>query len=67
MNIRDALLLGAVIVGSFLYFGYGYLYNDAAKQAKDIKACQSVGADWRYSDNNQVLCVRSRKECSGGY
>lgn len=64
MNFREALLLGAIFLAVFLYFGYGYLYNDATKQAKDIKACQSVGADWRYNDSNQILCVRAKKECN---
>lgn len=63
MNIREILVTGAIILAAFIYLGYGYLYNDATKQANDIKACQSVGADWRYNDSNQILCVRAKKEC----
>lgn len=65
MNKRE--MVWAVLLTTFaiFYFGYGYLYNDAKKQALDIKSCQSVGADWRYSDSNQVLCVKAKKECRG--
>lgn len=63
MSIRDIIYTAGIILFLFIYLGYGYLYNDAEKQAQDIKSCQSVGADWRYSDNNQVLCVKPKKEC----
>lgn len=52
----------ALILG-FVWLAHGYLYNNAETQAKSIKMCQSVGADWRYNDDNQVLCVRPKKGC----
>lgn len=47
----------------FLILGSGYLYTNASKQSQDIKACQAVGAKWRYNGFNQVLCVPSPPQC----
>lgn len=52
-----------VVLFIFVFASSGYLYNNAERQAKDIKACQSVNANWRYNSFNQVLCVPKKKRC----
>ena len=52
-----------VLVAILLTLSSGYLYNNASNQAQDIKACESVGAKWRYNSFNQVLCVPKQAQC----
>ena len=52
-----------VLIAILLSLSSGYLYTNASKQAQDIKACQAVGAKWRYNSFNQVLCVPSPPQC----
>lgn len=55
-----------IIVLIVIFASGGYFYNNATRQAKDIKACQSVDANWRYNSFNQVFCVPKKRVCEHG-
>ena len=63
ITYKDIFFGSLIVFGVFLFFTYGYLWNSAESQAKAIKACQTVGADWRYNDNGKVLCAKPKREC----
>lgn len=63
ITYKDIFFGSLFIIGGFLFVTHGYLWNSAETQAKAIKSCQSVGADWRYNDNGKVLCAKPKKEC----
>lgn len=63
MNRNEKTVVACLAVLFLLTISSGYLYNNAQRQAKDIKACQSVGANWYYNGFNQVLCSPKKKQC----
>lgn len=67
ITYKDIFFGTLIVLGVFMFFTHGYLYNNAETQAKSIKLCQSVGADWRYDNDNQVFCVKPKKECVNKY
>lgn len=53
-------LSAIIVVALMIALPTGCIY--AERQAKDIKACESVGARWQYSSlTKQVNCVPNRK------
>lgn len=62
--MTDTQIKWMVILAIVIFASGGYFYNSATRQAKDIKACQSVNADWRYNSFNQVFCVPKKRPCN---
>lgn len=51
-----------LIIIAIIAIPSGCLYNNAERQAKDIKWCESVGARWQYhSMTKQINCVPNNK------
>ena len=49
-------LSAIIVVALMIALLTGCIYNNAERQAKDIKACESVGARWQYSSlTKQVI------------
>ena len=60
---NNQFFIGIVVI-VFCFFGFGYLYTNAGQQAKDIKACESAGANWKYSSvTNVVTCTPRPPQC----
>ena len=56
-------LSAIIVVALMIALPTGCIYNNAERQAKDIKACESVGARWQYSSvTKQVNCVPNRQK-----
>ena len=56
-------LIAIIVVALMIALPTGCIYNNAERQAKDIKACESVGARWQYSSlTKQVNCEPKRQK-----